>query len=313
MPKISVVMPVYNQERYVKSAVDCVLKQTFSDFEFIIVDDGSTDGTSAVLNVYKDKRIRLLQGDHAGFLKALQKGIAAAGGKWIARMDSDDICHPDRLRRQIEFLHNHPECNFVTTTYGILTPNNHYLEPLGAGDWRYLEPKDITLATYQFCDPATVFDREKALAVGYDSEWENEKPLWYKLLEIGKGALLAEPLYYIRWLIGSHSRSNTGVRYAANYAIRAKYDVDSLSEKPPKGFEPKKKNINLAQKSLKYYLAAEDFAAARAVAKQLLQKHPFDLEAWKLAVRAAAKINGDIKVKLRNSKFAFAKVDTPWM
>lgn len=311
-PLVSVVMPVYNQEKYVACAVESILRQSLTDYELIIVDDGSTDGTLSVIKEFKDERIRLFEENHGGFLAALQKGVRAARGRWIARMDSDDICHPQRLEKQIAFLKEHPECVFVTSIYGIITPNNHYLAPQQTFAWHYLTPKDITLATCLFGDPATVFNREKAMAVGYDAAWENEKPLWYKLLESGRGAVLGEPIYYIRWLLGSHSRSETGKRSAANDSIRAKYDPDSFQNSERKLFDPVKKNFDAAGKCFKYYLAADDFAAARSVAAQMMKKYPFRADTWKMAIRTVGRINADIKKNLRRSKFSFAKADAPW-
>lgn len=312
MSQLSVVMPVYNQEKYVDEAVNCILRQTFTNFEFIIVDDGSTDNTLSILREIKDQRINLIQANHDGFLAALVKGVSSAKGKWIARMDSDDICHPERLEKQLAFLKEHPECCFVTTTYGVLTPNNCYLKPDCDKGWRYLEPKDITLANYLFCDPSTVFDREQALAIGYDFAWENEKPLWYGLLKIGEGALLEDPLYYIRWLLGSHSRSQSGVRSEADFSIRAKYDPETFRGQQRKPFDASRKSLRVASKCIKYYLAADDFIAADGTATQLLKEHPFNIDAWKLKLRTVARINGDLKKNLKRSKFSFSKVDSPW-
>jgi len=107
---ISVIMPVFNQERYVADAIKCILNQTYKDFEFIIVDDGSTDRTVEIIKSFDDKRIQLICAEHEGFLSALKRAMNAAQGKWLARMDSDDVCPPDRLERQMDFLKAHPEC-----------------------------------------------------------------------------------------------------------------------------------------------------------------------------------------------------------
>lgn len=109
---ISVVMPVYNGERYLASAIDSILAQTYSNFEFIIINDGSTDSTPIMLAEYveRDSRIKLLhQGQNQGVTKALNWGCKLAQGKYIARMDADDLCEPERFERQVKFLENHPE------------------------------------------------------------------------------------------------------------------------------------------------------------------------------------------------------------
>lgn len=305
-------MPVYNQQKYVATAIRAILQQTFSDFEFIIIDDGSTDDTLGVVKGFRDSRIRLIEAKHEGFLSALRKGVTSADGRWIARMDSDDLCHPQRLEKQLSFLQNHPGTLFVTSIYGIITPNDYFLAPLKTFGFEYLCSRDITLANYLFCDPATVFEREKALQADYDDDWENEKPLWYKLLKRGKGAVLGTPLYYVRWLVGSHSRSQAGQRSAANYSIRAKYDPGCKAVFSSQAVKSKEEKTSLERKSVNYYLAADDFAAARQIVSVLIKRKPFDFEAWKWTLRAYGRINFNVKENLKRSRFAFGKVETPW-
>jgi len=105
-PIISVVMSVYNGERYLAIALESILKQTFEDFEFIIINDGSTDGSQKILEQYAndDNRIRLINQGAMGLAVSLNKGIALAKGQWIARMDADDIALPARFARQLMWL-----------------------------------------------------------------------------------------------------------------------------------------------------------------------------------------------------------------
>jgi glycosyltransferase involved in cell wall biosynthesis len=95
-------MPVHNGERFLAQAVESILAQTFRDFELIVIDDGSTDGTRAILDRYagQDPRVRVVAGAHAGISDALNRGVAAARFDWIARMDGDDLAHPQRLAKQ---------------------------------------------------------------------------------------------------------------------------------------------------------------------------------------------------------------------
>jgi hypothetical protein len=101
---ISVVMTVYNHEKYVAAAIESVLGQTVRDFQFIIVNDGSTDGTDAVIRAYRDSRITSICQEHQGESAAINNGIARATGRYIALMDGDDVCHSERLARQRDFL-----------------------------------------------------------------------------------------------------------------------------------------------------------------------------------------------------------------
>lgn len=313
MPLLSVVMPVFNQEKYVASAIQSILNQTFTDFEFLIVDDGSTDKTVKIIQGFNDNRICLIQSEHKGFLSALELGVNSSKGKWVARMDSDDISHPERLEKQLEFLNNHPECCFVASSYGIITPNGHFLSPKHSMKWYYLNPNDISYAKYLFADPSAIFHREKALSVGYDVNWENEKPLWYKLLSLGKGVVLEQPYHYIRYIWGSHSRSNFNKRFEANQKIRLKYDpkFDETFPNSQKNLN-KKLAIRAATKCINFYLAADDFSAAKKVTLNIFYQHPFNITVWKLLIRSFGKVNSDIKSAMKKSKFAFSKIESLW-
>ncbi len=101
---VSVVMSVYNCEGYVAKAIDSILGQTFTDFEFIIINDGSTDNTLKVIKKYKDPRIVLISRENKGLVASLNEGIAKARGKYIARQDGDDLSAPTRLERQVEVM-----------------------------------------------------------------------------------------------------------------------------------------------------------------------------------------------------------------
>src|SRR4030042_1971241 len=102
-------MSVYNGEKYLKEAVESILNQTFRDFEFIIINDGSTDGTGAILASYqqKDARIRIYNQENQGLIASLNRGCQLARGEYIARMDADDISLPQRLQRQLDYMEAH--------------------------------------------------------------------------------------------------------------------------------------------------------------------------------------------------------------
>lgn len=112
MIPISVFMPVYNRSEYIKECMDSILSQTFSDFELLIVDDGSTDDTCEIILSYNDPRIRLIKNRH-DFIESSNILLSEARGKYMARMDSDDIMMPDRLRIQYEYLEAHPEVDVL--------------------------------------------------------------------------------------------------------------------------------------------------------------------------------------------------------
>lgn len=105
-PKLSVIMPVYNAEKFLKDSIESVLNQTFSDFEFIIINDGSTDNSLKIIKAYanKDERIKIIDQNNLGIVESLNQALKLSTGQFIARMDADDISEPDRLEKQLNFL-----------------------------------------------------------------------------------------------------------------------------------------------------------------------------------------------------------------
>ncbi len=120
MARVTVLMPVYNGELYLRLALDSVLSQTFADFELLVIDDGSTDSTPAILSEYaaRDARLRVIRKTpNAGLVAALNQGLDLATGEYIARMDADDICFPERLAKQVAYLDEHPQVGLLGLKY----------------------------------------------------------------------------------------------------------------------------------------------------------------------------------------------------
>ena len=111
-PRVSVLLPVWNGEAFLEPAIESMLRQTLSSFELIVIDDGSTDASAAMAGKFAcgDDRVRVMRRAHEGLSAALNAGIAAARGEYIARMDADDINVPDRLQKQVAYLDAHPAC-----------------------------------------------------------------------------------------------------------------------------------------------------------------------------------------------------------
>ncbi len=125
-PKVSVVMPVFNAAAFVRTALDSILTQTFSDFELIVVDDGSTDDSLVVLDDYacRDSRLRVIQSDvNVGVATSLNVGLDAARGEYICRMDADDISRRERLARQVTFLDQHQNIGVLGTATRCFGPS----------------------------------------------------------------------------------------------------------------------------------------------------------------------------------------------
>jgi len=122
---ISVLMPVFNAEKYLREAIESILNQTFTDFEFIIINDGSTDGSKDVILSYSDPRIKYVENEtNLGLIQTLNNGIHLCRGQYIARMDADDISMPNRLKSQYHFMERHPEVGVCGTWAKVIDANN---------------------------------------------------------------------------------------------------------------------------------------------------------------------------------------------
>ena len=115
-PQITVLMPVYNGERYLREAIESILGQTYIDFEFLIIDDGSIDNSLNIIDSYNDQRINVVRNErNIGVAASLNRGLDLAKGEYVARMDADDISYPTRLEKQVRFLDSHSEIPMVGT------------------------------------------------------------------------------------------------------------------------------------------------------------------------------------------------------
>ncbi len=133
-------MPAYNAERYIKDSIESILNQSERDFEFIIVDDGSTDKTSLIISSFSDPRLRVFKINHCGLIYSLNFGISKANGEYIARMDVDDISEPNRLKKQADFLDDHPDIALCGSFATIIDENG---KVKGRLEYSPIEDKNI--------------------------------------------------------------------------------------------------------------------------------------------------------------------------
>lgn len=205
MPTISVVMPAYNCARYVGLAIESILAQTEPDFEFIIIDDASTDGSVDIVARYaaKDSRIRFIRnGANKGIAARLNEGLALTRAPLIARMDQDDISLPSRFAVQYAHLNANPDVVLVGSRVVIIDPDGDEL--IEMGDALSHEEIDCGLmsgAGQLVYHPSVLFRREAALAIGgYDAAYRGVEDLdfFLKLAERGRIENLAEPLLKYR-------------------------------------------------------------------------------------------------------------------
>ena len=203
MVKVSIIMATYNCEDTLKKSIDSILAQTFTDWEFVICDDCSTDGTYAILQQYKhdypEKFLILKNKKNSKLAFSLNHCLKYAKGEYIARMDGDDISVPERLEKQVAFLDAHPEYAVVSTA---MTP----FDENGTRPSRFLKPeptKDDLLNRSPFAHATIVMRREAYDAVGgytvsKRTQRAQDYDMWFRFFAFGfRGYNLQEPLYLV--------------------------------------------------------------------------------------------------------------------
>jgi glycosyltransferase involved in cell wall biosynthesis len=210
-PHISVVMPVYNAEPFIAKAMESVLSQTYPYFECIVINDGSTDKTGAILQSFseRDTRIRLVSRENRGLVATLNEGIALARAPLIARMDADDIAYPERFSLQITFMNEHPEVVALGTCYEVIDFKDRVLVVSDLEPQSNEEIQNTLLSGIPcLCHPTVMMRKEAVLRVGgYEPETmlAEDLDLWLRLGEIGQLANLPQVLLGYREHGGSVS------------------------------------------------------------------------------------------------------------
>lgn len=206
-PMVSVILSVYNGEIYIGRAVESVLSQTFTDFEFIIVNDGSTDGTSCLLSELNDPRVVLVAQDNKGLIASLNTGCSMAKGKYLARQDADDVSLPERLEKQVAFMEAHPDVGLLGTAYRQVDEDGKELRSVTPpGDDRGL--RKALIRYNPFCH-GSVLERKSVFedCGGYrlDLKHVEDYGLWFEFARRSRLANLPEVLYEWRYSGGNVS------------------------------------------------------------------------------------------------------------
>lgn len=211
-PAVSVIMPVYNAERYVGTAIKSILNQSFTDFEYLIVNDRSSDRSLQILEQYaqRDRRIRLIYPDTPGYAAALNTMLQEANGELIARMDADDIACPQRLALQVEFLRKHPKVVCVGGSHYLIDQDGRLLTYLELPtDHQSIEEKALA-GHGSICHPSVMMRASALNAIGgYNPDLvpAEDLDLWLRLGEVGELANLNEPLLKYRLHLQSVSET----------------------------------------------------------------------------------------------------------
>ncbi|MFH0962841.1 MAG: glycosyltransferase [Planctomycetota bacterium] len=232
-PRISVIMTVRNDERYLARAVESVLSQDVTDFEFIIVDDGSTDGSPDVVRSITDSRVRLLRQEASGVAAGLNRALAEASGDLVARQDADDASLPGRFRAQIDFLSRHTEIDALGTGFRQIDDGDKVQGTFpGVTDLRYLE--DLLLVDNPFMHGSMMIRAEVLRRHGgYRNVACEDFELWTRLAGRARFANLPEVYYDWRWHEKAVTKRNaTGLARDA-VAIRVEYLARRLAAPGP--------------------------------------------------------------------------------
>ncbi len=218
LPLVSIVMSVYNGEKYLEEAIKSILSQSFGDFEFIIINDGSADGTGAILVRYQrlDDRIRVFNQENQGLIASLNRGCRLAKGKYIARMDADDISLPSRFAKQVDFLEQHPEVGILGTQMEVINEADRTIDI-------YEVPCSHSMIAWtllfgrSFAHPSVMIRRSVIRkAGGYDPSFlhTEDYELWTRLVEFTRFANLSDSLFRYRTHTGAISRQHADTQQA---------------------------------------------------------------------------------------------------
>lgn len=201
--KVTVLMSVYNGEKYLPLSIESILNQTFENFEFIIIDDNSSDSTYSIMKEYasQHERIRLIRNEkNLGLTKSLNLGLSKAKGKYIARQDHDDISLPERLEKEVEYLENNPDVVLATGNLELIDSQGQIIKRTQ----RFFETQLISwyLLFYNALGghSLVMYRKEAVLALnGYSEEfrYSQDHELWQRLVETGKIVILPDVL--LQW------------------------------------------------------------------------------------------------------------------
>ncbi len=198
-PKVSVIMSVYNGERYLKEAIESILHQTFTDFEFLIVNDGSTDGSLEIIQSYQDGRVRVINNEqNIGLTKSLNKAIRQTRGEYIARQDADDISLSNRFEEQTKYFDQHPEVALLGTSVYKIDEQGKVVGKIIVPE----KPVGNLLKGNQFSHGSTMFTKEVVDRLGGYNElfkYCQDYELWGRIAKHYKVRNLTQALYKLRF------------------------------------------------------------------------------------------------------------------
>lgn len=217
-------MSVYNSADFLREAIDSILKQTFRDFEFIIINDGSKDDSLKIIKSFGDKRIKLISRANKGLTASLNEGLKLAKGEYIARQDADDISVGSRLEKEVAYLDANPRTALVGSNYTVMDMDGTELTTTNV----FTRPSDLKLTQItcnQYGHGSIMLRRNILKKVGeYDKSvgYVEDYDLWTRISQVADIANIEEPLYLYRRNTESITRKNLDLQIQQTYAVRDK-------------------------------------------------------------------------------------------
>lgn len=202
-PKVSIIIPVYNCEKYIEEAINSAINQSYNNYEVLVVDDGSTDNTPQTLEKYKNS-VTLLRQEKSGQASALNNGIRKATGEYIALLDSDDVCMPDRISKQAKYLDNNSDIALVYSNLCQIDSNGSIIREISTKKFRHIQ----LLQNNYFARSSAMIRRKCLNTVGaFDEEnsGNDDWDMWVRLSELYPMAGIDEVL--IKYRIHDHNTS----------------------------------------------------------------------------------------------------------
>lgn len=290
-PKVSVLMPVYNAEKFLHESVESILNQTFKDFEFIIINDGSTDKSEYILQEFQkqDSRIKLISRTNKGIVSTRNQGLAEAKGIYIALMDADDIALPDRLAKQIEFLDANLDYVAIGSRVLLIDPEGWPICPFAKStSHEEIDEAHLRCQGGAICNPSALLRFDAVARIGgYRPEIKSAEDidLFLRLAEVGKIINLSEILLKYRQhpkSIGHSQRAEQ--KQFADLAVMEAYQRRGLKV-PAILNTVDGHNASISEMRRKWAwwaLGANNIATARKNAFLALSKNPISSENWKV-------------------------------
>jgi glycosyltransferase involved in cell wall biosynthesis len=200
-PAITVLMPAYNASKYIHEAISSVLAQSFTNFELLIVNDGSTDDTLAVIRSFNDARIHVINQANKGVAAALNNGLQHAQAPYIARFDADDICYLDRLQVQYDFITTHSDYSIIGSAADYVDVDGEYVFTHQPAAYSYAEIRQLSYKVCPFIHSGVFYKKDVVINAGGYSEHAytfEDHFLWANTLKTEKACNLPQPLIKVR-------------------------------------------------------------------------------------------------------------------